>query len=187
MRPGRHPSAGLAGQLLVAHPGLVDPNFRRTVVFMSAHDEEGALGVVMNRPLGKTLGDLSADFAVTTLADVPVFGGGPVQVEKLILAAWRMHPEGDGFKLFFGIEPEKAMALAGEDDGYLQLRAFAGYSGWTAGQLDNELKHHTWVVTEMPFDLFDLPEDRRLWREVLGRQGDDWRLLAGEPDDPAAN
>ncbi|MGA3008601.1 MAG: YqgE/AlgH family protein [Opitutaceae bacterium] len=173
----------LAGQLLLAHPGMRDPNFGRTVVLMSAHDSAGAMGVVLNRPLGKHLGELNGEFALGALSDVPVFKGGPVKTGQLLLAAWQFRP--DGFKLYFGIEPVKAEQLR-SDEG-LQLRAFLGYSGWSGGQLENELKHNTWIVTPVSGDLLQQAQGVELWRTVLGGMGPEWKLLAGEPEDPATN
>ena len=94
----RHGTSGnpesLAGSLLVAHPSLRDPNFRRTVILMTTHGEDGAMGVVLNRPLLKRLGQLGGDFALGELSDVPIFSGGPVQTEQLIIAAWKAHASG---------------------------------------------------------------------------------------------
>ncbi len=177
-----HPS--LAGSLLLAHPAMPDGHFRRTVVLLTAHNGDGALGVVLNRPLGQRLGLWGAgDFALGPLADVPLFQGGPVQTEQLIFAAWR--PNLQGFRLHFGVDTEKAVQLLAEDG--IQLRAFLGYSGWSAGQLENELQQNTWVVAAAPSDLFTRPPDQSLWRAVLGREGAEWRLLAEEPDDPEQN
>jgi putative transcriptional regulator len=173
----------LVGSLLLAHPALRDSNFRRTVILMSAHSAEGAMGVVLNRPAGQRLGELNGEFSMGPLASVPVFRGGPVETEQLILAAWQPHD--DGFKLYFGIEPEKALQLAVEEGTH--LRAFLGYSGWSAGQLEGELKQNTWVVTSVPSDLMSHAADDGLWRTVLGGVSHDWRLLANEPEDPTQN
>jgi putative transcriptional regulator len=173
----------LAGSLLLAHPAMRDPNFRRSVVLMSAHDAGGAMGVVLNRPLGKRLGQLSGDFALGALASVPLFTGGPVQNEQLVLAAWQVRP--DGFRLHFGIEPDRAVALLAEEGTH--VRGFLGYSGWSAGQLENEMKQHTWIVSDVPEDLLTHSQEENLWRTVLGREGAEGRLLAGEPDDPEQN
>lgn len=172
-----------AGTLLLAHPAMRDPNFRRSVVLMSAHNAEGAMGVVLNRPLGKRLGELSGDFAMGPLAGVPVYTGGPVQTEQLVLAAWQQRD--DGFRLHFGIDPEKAQQLI--DDEGTHVRAFLGYSGWSGGQLENEMKMKTWVVADVPEDLLDHAQDEELWRIVLGREGAEWKLLANEPEDPEGN
>jgi putative transcriptional regulator len=173
----------LAGSLLLAHPAMRDPNFRRSVILMSAHSSDGAMGVVLNRPLGKRLGELSGDFALGALAGVPLFTGGPVQNEQLVLAAWQVRE--DGFRLHFGIEPDKAQQLLAEEGTH--VRGFLGYSGWSAGQLENEMKHKTWIVADVPEDLLTQSQDEALWRTVLGREGAEWRLLAGEPDHPEEN
>lgn len=173
----------LAGSLLLAHPTLRDPNFRRAVVLMSAHNAEGSMGVVLNRPLGRRLGELSGDFALGPLAGVAMFCGGPVQPEQLLLVAWQTRA--DGFRLQFGIEPGKAGQLLA--DGDTEVRAFRGYSGWSAGQLENELKAETWVVADVPPDLLAQAPGDGLWRAVLSAQGVEWRLDANEPDDPGVN
>ena len=173
----------LAGSLLLAHPSMRDPNFRRSVVLMSAHNAEGAMGVVLNRPLGKRLGELSGDFALGPLAGVPLFTGGPVQTDQLVLAAWQARD--DGFRLHFGVEPDKALQLLNEDGTH--VRGFLGYSGWSAGQLENEMKLRTWIVADVPEDLLSHTQDESLWKTVLSREGAEWRLLADEPDDPAVN
>lgn len=186
-RPEDSTPAGkeLAGSLLLAHPGLRDPHFRKTVVLLSSHNPEGAMGVVLNRPLGRTLGSLSASFALGALADVPLYAGGPVQKEQVLLCAWHVHPGGEGFRLYFGIDLDKAEQLRGEEG--VELRAFLGYSGWTAGQLENELEHDTWVLAQVGTDLTAFQADERLWRGLLGSVDPEWKLLADEPDDPSAN
>src|SRR4051812_5635172 len=128
---GKSSQESLAGALLLAHPSLRDPNFRRAVVLMSAHGPEGAMGVVLNRPLGRRLGELKGDFALGPLAGVPLCQGGPVEDKQLVLVAWQTRE--DGFRLHFGIEPDKALQLLDEDG--TTLRAYVGYSGWSAGQL----------------------------------------------------
>ena len=173
----------VAGSLLLAHPSLRDPNFRRSVVLMSLHNAEGAMGVVLNRPAGKRLAEVTGEFALTALARVPVFHGGPVQPERLVLAAWQARP--DGFRLHFGVEPAQATELLSEEGTH--VRAFLGYSGWSAGQLENEMQASTWIVADVPGDLLSHPQDDNLWRAVLGREGAEWRLLAGEPEDLERN
>lgn len=183
MRERRVTKETLAGSLLLAHPALRDPNFRHCVVLMSAHNAEGAMGVVLNRPLGKRLGELSGDFALGPLATVPLFKGGPVQTDQLVLVAWQIHPE--GFRLHFGVDPDKARELL-EENG-TQIRGFLGYSGWSAGQLENEMRANTWIVADVPEDLLTHSQDDSLWRTVLSREGAEWRLLANEPDEPELN
>jgi len=173
----------LAGSLLLAHPVLRDPNFRRTAVLMSTHGPEGAMGVVLNRPLGKRLGELKGDFALGPLAPTPIFAGGPVQTDQLILAAWQS--TGTSFQLHFGIDPDKAIQMLADES--TRLRAYLGYSGWSAGQLENELKFGTWIVASPPADLFERPMHEGLWRGLLSEEGDEWRLLVDEPDEPGQN
>lgn len=172
-----------AGSLLLAHPVMRDPNFKRSVVLMSVHNAEGAMGVVLNRPMERRLGELNGDFALGPLASVPLFKGGPVHPEQLIIAAWQSRP--DGFRLHFGIEPDRAIQLLSEEGTH--VRAFLGYSGWSAGQLEEEMKHNAWVVATVPEDLLSQPQTEVLWRTVLGREGAEWRLFASEPEDPAQN
>lgn len=186
MKPRRAPpSEYLSGSLLLAHPALRDGNFRRTVVLLSSHDADGAVGVVLNRPQGRFLGEVDPVFALGPLASVPVYTGGPVQPEQLLLCAWRILPEEGGFRLHFGLDPAKAEALVGTDD--LHFRAFLGYSGWSAGQLENEMEHNTWVLTGIPGDLASYSPGEGLWRELLAGIDHEWKLLADEPDDPSAN
>jgi putative transcriptional regulator len=173
----------LAGSLLLAHPVLRDPNFRRTAILMSTHGPEGAMGVVLNRPFGKRLGELKGDFALGPLASTPIFNGGPVQTEQLILAAWQSRE--DTFQLHFGIDPDKAVQLLSDET--TRLRAYLGYSGWSAGQLEDELKSGTWIVASPPADLFERPMQEALWRSLLADEGDEWRLMADEPDEPDKN
>jgi len=177
------PPASLAGSLLLAHPVLRDPNFRRTVILMSVHNPEGAMGVVLNRPTGKHLAQLDEAFALSELAKVPIYHGGPVQREQLILIAWQ--PQPDGFRLHFGLDAEKASLLT-EEPG-TQVRGFLGYAGWSAGQLEGEMGQKTWIVAAAPPDLLQHAPDDSLWSAVLGELDPDWKLLANEPDDTTLN
>jgi putative transcriptional regulator len=177
------PTESLAGSLLLAHPVLRDPNFRRTAVLMSTHGPEGAMGVVLNRPLGKRLGELKSDFALGPLSATPIFTGGPVQTDQLILAAWQSRE--DAFQLHFGIDPEKAAQMLSDES--TRLRAYLGYSGWDAGQLERELKSGTWIVASPPADLFERPMKEALWRSLLSEEGEQWRLLVDEPEEPGKN
>lgn len=175
----------LAGSLLLAHPALRDPNFRRAVILLSAHDEDGAMGVVLNRPLGRSLGELSPLFAEGPLARVPLYAGGPVQSKQVVICGWRFHGLDNAFRLHFGLPPERAAELQAEDG--LHLRAFLGYSGWSGGQLETELRRDTWVVSPIPANLMTFTQDDGLWRGILRELNHEWKVLADEPDDPSAN
>lgn len=183
-RPSPEFSA-LAGSLLLAHPSMRDPNFRRSVVLLSAHDDKGAMGVVLNRPLGKRLGQLNAEFALSPLAAVPLFQGGPVQTDQVLLCGWRFHSDGSGFQLMFGMDPQKAAEAQAEEG--LKLRAFLGYAGWEGGQLENELKQNTWVVTSLLAGVLDQDQDETLWKSILTGLSHDWTLLINEPEEPERN
>src|SRR5438132_14241709 len=110
------PSSGsLAGSLLVAHPNMLDPNFRRTVLFISEHDpNEGALGVIINRPLDRQVVDLASEIPPAGLAAVPVFLGGPVGKNQLMFAALEWQ-KGEGLKLNHHVALEQASDAAGEN------------------------------------------------------------------------
>ena len=175
----------LAGQLLLAHPALRDPNFRRTVILLSAHNGDGAMGVVLNRPLDKQLGELNAAFALGPLAGVPVYAGGPVEPEQLVIVSWQWLKADSAFQLHFGIEPDKAAELVGSPG--VTLRAFLGYAGWSKGQLENELRHDTWLATAVEDEMLGKTDGVGLWRQILGSMAPELKLLADEPEDPTVN
>src|SRR5216117_1227104 len=134
----------LAGSLLVAHPNMLDPNFRRTVLFISAHDPaEGALGLIINRPLDKQVSDLVTETPPAGLADVPVFLGGPVGKNQLMFAAFECQ-KGEGFKLNHNVDLKEASEWSGQKSA--PIRAFVGYAGWGAGQLEAEVKQKAWLL-----------------------------------------
>jgi putative transcriptional regulator len=185
MKARRTSHDSLAGQLLLSHPAMKDPNFGRTVVLLSAHDPDGALGVVINRPVGKRLGEIGPEFAVGPLAKVPLYHGGPVETGKLILAGWRWQEHSGDFELQFGLDPQRAEMLA--LDPRATVRGFLGYSGWSKGQLEKEMKQQTWFVAG-PADYNLSSEDGPgLWRLILGSMDPELKLLADEPEDPSKN
>src|SRR4029077_12471774 len=122
-----------AGSLLVAHPNMLDPNFRRTVLFISEHDPgEGALGVIINRPLDRQVADLVTDTPPAGLAEVPVFLGGPVGKNQLMFAAFEWK-KGDGVKLSHNVVLEQSSAAAGGKD-LVTICAFMCCAGRGVGQ-----------------------------------------------------
>ena len=183
-RTARKP-ASLAGQLLLAHPALRDPNFKRTVVLLSAHNVDGAMGVVLNRPLDKQLGELNPEFALGPLAGVPVYAGGPVEPQQLVIVSWEWLETDSAFQLHFGLEPDKAAELVGSPG--VTLRAFLGYAGWSKGQLENELKHDTWLTATVDGEILGKVEGVGLWRQILCMIDPELKLLADEPEDPTRN
>jgi len=181
-----HPKRNLAGSLLLAHPAMLDPNFRRTVILLSAHNEDGALGVVLNRPVGKTLGDFSSDYTDGLLSGVPVFTGGPVSDRQIILSAWHAESSMGMFRLYFGIDPEKAKELMSAPENLI-VRAFVGHAGWGEGQLEDEIEQNAWIVSPVAPDLINRFEGVDLWRTILGNISPELRFLADAPDDPSVN
>lgn len=187
LSPGSPDPPGYSGSLLLAHPALQDPNFKSTVVLLSAHTpQDGALGVVLNRPLGKTLAQHDPEFALSALADMPLYSGGPVSTGEMILAAWKWTGDGSTFRLYFGLTPERACELVQEDPG-LALRGFMGYSGWSEGQLEGEVEQNAWVISPMiGSEMADIPEED-LWRHLLLRHKPELLFLSDTPDDPSVN
>jgi putative transcriptional regulator len=176
----------LAGSLLVAHPSLLDSHFKRTVVLMTAHSaEEGSLGVIVNRPLNQTLGQYDSELAGTEFAAVPLYEGGPVGSDEMILVAWKWASEAGTFKLYFGIDENQARQIL-EDDPEFELRGFIGHSAWGDGQLEDELEVTAWLVCPLSPDL-ELLEGLAMWRAMLAQQGPKMHLLAEEPDDLSMN
>src|SRR6478672_5328016 len=125
----------LAGSRLVAHPNMLDPNFRRAVLFISAHDaEDGALGVILNRPLHNQVADLVNEAPPEGLGDVPGFLGGPVGKTQPMFAAFEWQ-KGEGLKLNHNVGIDEAHQLVEDDPA--SIRAVVGYAGWSAGQVED--------------------------------------------------
>jgi putative transcriptional regulator len=181
---GETSSRSFARSLLVAHPNMLDPNFRRTVLYISEHDpNEGALGVIINRPLDRQVADLVTDTPPTGLADVPVFLGGPVGKNQLMFAAFEWKKD-DGLTLSHNIALEKANAAAGEKN---LICAFVGYAGWGAGQLESEVKQKAWLLQKANPSLLELDRLPNLWFDIMRSLGPWYKMLAAAPDDPSLN
>jgi putative transcriptional regulator len=180
----------LRGKLLVATPPLVDENFDRSVVLLLEHGDEGALGVILNRPTGDDVEGMLEAWAPYAARPRVLFEGGPVEPAALIgLArmdraqvtdAWAPVMERLGTvdlrRTPAEVEPEVET-----------LRLFVGYSGWAAGQLEAELEAGAWIVADAAPDDAFAPDPESLWRDVLGRQRGSTKWLANFPDDLSAN
>ena len=178
-------SRSFAGSLLVAHPNMLDPNFRRTVLFISEHDpSEGALGVIINRPLDRQVADLVTDAPPAGLAEVPVFLGGPVGKNQLMFAAFEWQ-KGEGLKLNHNVALEQASDAAREK--FVTICAFVGYAGWGAGQLENELNQKAWLLQKANPSLLRLERLPNLWFDIMRSLGPWYKMLAAAPDDPSLN
>lgn len=180
----------LTGRLLVATPVLGDPNFDRTVVLVLEHADEGAVGLVLNRPSGTAVGEPLPEWDDVTASPSVIFVGGPVSRSAVIGLArgrdqaptdvWRPVVAGVGIVDLAG-RPEDVSAAVSD------LRLFAGYAGWGGGQLEAEIGAGAWWVVEAhPADaLSDHPEG--LWSAVLERQPGRLAMYAHFPADPSSN
>ncbi len=179
----------LKGKLLVSTPALFDPNFRRTVVLIGEHGDEGAMGLVLNRPSATTVGEAVPALADVTGTDAPVYVGGPVQPEAVLVLA-----QFDDLSSAAAVVAGDVGFAAGDRDLELladttrKARVFAGYAGWGPGQLELELEEESWLVEPSTgVDLFPAPGDD-LFASVLRRKGDTThQVLALMPTDPSQN
>lgn len=176
----------LQGKLIVSSPSLIDPNFRKTVVLIAHHDEEGALGLVLSRP-----SDVAAVDAVPVLdglpgADDPVFVGGPVQPDAFMVLAEFEDVEEAAAPIMDGVGFMPADAEPAEL-AIKRLRLFAGYSGWGSGQLESELEEDSWIVVDAAAEDAFADDPDVLWRTVLQRKGGPFSLMENMPYDPGLN
>ncbi|HZR11802.1 MAG TPA: YqgE/AlgH family protein [Acidimicrobiia bacterium] len=184
----------LKGRLLVASPVLTDPNFDRTVVLVLEHNDEGAIGVVLNRPSDTMLVETLPGWHSVAAAPGVVFVGGPVAPTAAIglgvaASAPDSDGEGDGWTRVLG--PLGTVDL-GRDPDELQpvvreVRVFAGYAGWAAGQLEGELQVGGWFVVDADVGDALASNPGSLWRAVLKRQRGTLSWLANYPDDISTN
>ncbi len=183
----------LVGRLLVASPKLVDPNFHRSVIFVCAHDEHAAMGIVLNRPLAPTAVDLDDQLPVWSphlSTPATAFAGGPVEPASAIgLARLRDIREADPWE---AVLPEVGILdlhcspreLPGE---IAELRVFVGYAGWGAGQLEREIAEDAWfVIPAQPHDPFT-EDPELLYHDVLRRQPGHLAMFAYFPPDASQN
>ena len=179
------------GRLLVATPSLVDPNFAGSVLLLLDHDDDGSLGVVLNRPSAITVASVLPDWAASVDPPEVLFEGGPVSPDAALAVA--LVPEAGtdpiGFRRLFdrsGIidldTPPEVLAPA-----ITRMRVFAGYSGWGSGQLQSEIDEGSWyVVDSTVHDIFD-DEPGALWSAVLRRQPGSLAWVSTRPADPTLN
>ncbi|WP_130798261.1 YqgE/AlgH family protein [Streptomyces otsuchiensis] len=177
------------GRLLVAATALTDPSFRRSVVLVLQHDEDGAIGVVLNRPGDTPVSELLEKWAPLAGEPAVAFSGGPVALDAVLALA--VVPRGAplGWRRVSGaigiVDLDAPPAVLA--DAVRSLRVFVGYAGWGAGQLEEELEEGAWYVVDAePGDLC-VEDPTPLWRSVLRRQGGNLAMLATYPDDPSLN
>jgi putative transcriptional regulator len=179
----------LRGRLLVATPPLVDPNFDRSVVLVLEHGEEGALGIILNRPTDASLASVLPEWHPLASAPGVVFSGGPVATEAVIALARGGNESAAGWVSVLG---EIGTVDVGGDPVDLDfplraLRIFVGYAGWGPAQLEAEIEQDAWfVVPTRETDPFST-DPEHLWRDVLRRQRGRIAMFANHPDDPTVN
>ncbi len=184
-------SNSLAGRLLVATPKLLDPNFHRTVVLLCLHDEHGAFGLVLNRPLEATVvADVVPAWSEHVSAPAVVFVGGPVETNAaMALGRSKTGADREGWTCLTGTTGLVNLDRDPDDlmDDLEAVRVFAGYAGWGAEQLEGEIREDAWFVVEAePGDAFT-SDPEHLWSAVLKRQPGKLAMFAFAPADPSVN
>jgi putative transcriptional regulator len=177
------------GRVLISEPFLLDPNFKRSIVLLTEHVEEGSVGFILNKPTEYKFNDLVEDFPDF---EAPVFYGGPVATNTLQF----IHKLGDMLEgsmeisegLFWGGSFETLKILVETGSVYPDdFRFFIGYSGWSPGQLNDELKINSWIVSSAKINDIFSDEPDKLWREILKGMGKKYALLASFPENPSVN
>lgn len=177
------------GKILVSEPYLPDPNFERTIVLLCEHSEEGSFGFVVNKPSEASLIDVMPDLEQL---DAPVYVGGPVQQDTLhylhsIEGLEDAVPVREG--VYWGGNFEQLVQMiqlhqVSVDD----IRFFLGYSGWSAGQLDDELKQNSWIVSDrVDHELLFKTEAAQMWQHALKLMGGRFSMFSNYPVDPRMN
>lgn len=191
MSPSASSPINLTNQFLIAMPGMVDGNFAGTVIYMCEHNEKGALGLVINRPIDINLKHLfeKVDLSLqrSDLAERPVYLGGPVQTERGFVLHERLDDEGGHYNSTLQIEGGLEMTTSRDvlealSNGAGPRKVFItlGYSGWTAGQLEEEISRNGWLNVEAdPQIIFDTPVEQR-YDKALSLLGIDRSFLMGE-------
>ena len=171
------------GKILLAEPFMVDSNFKRTVVLMCEHEEEGSLGFILNRSLDMSINDLISDFPEINST---VYYGGPVQTDTIhyIHNAGELLDESQEIAngIYWGGNFEQLKALIRE--GLIKerdIQFFVGYSGWSSLQLTEEMNMGSWVVADLD-DNYLFREKENLWEQVMGNKGDAFTIIAQMPD-----
>jgi len=177
------------GILLIAEPFLKDPHFTRSVALICEHDQEGTVGFVLNKPFDETLDSLMRNFEGFP---VPVFYGGPVQINTIhFLHQYpKLIPGGQQIlkDIYWGGDFEIASQLIKNNEIDLaKIRFFIGYSGWSKGQLKEELKEKTWITASATSNLIFHSSPDKIWKDSLRQLGGDYEMMINYPIDPQLN
>jgi len=176
------------GKILIAEPFLNDVYFKRSIVFLTEHNDEGSIGFVLNKPVNLQINEVINDFP---LFDSNISIGGPVSTNTVHY----IHTLGD---IIPNSVPVCANIYWGGDFDFIkhlfqmgeikegQIRFFLGYSGWQAGQLENELEQNSWMITEVAPAAIMNPNNK-LWKNTLSQLGDKYKIWADFPENPGLN
>ncbi len=177
------------GQLLLDSGQLRGSFFQRTVVLICQHDAEGAFGLVLNRATGSNAGDVIVADLPDTLKASPLYLGGPVQPSALsFLHTDAFIPDANVMpNLSLGHSLDALVELGESFSATRRIRMFAGYAGWSPGQLEDEMKRKAWLTHPASIDLVFDPKPEQLWQTILRNKGWKWRLIADMPEDPSLN
>jgi putative transcriptional regulator len=177
------------GILLIADPFLKDPNFARTVVLLCEHQEKGSFGFVINKLFDQSLDELVPEILVN---NIPVFFGGPVQMDTIHFVHQQPELIEGGFEIIPGIywggRFESVVELI--NDGRLdmnKIKFFIGYSGWSSGQLESEFNEKSWILSESDAALIFDEKEQNIWQQSLKNLGNNFAIMANFPIDPSLN
>jgi len=175
----------LEGSLILADPSLRDPGFSRSVLLLTNHaHDDGAVGFILNKPMGKKVADLIEIDSMRELGELPVFLGGPVNQDQLTFASLTWDAQAE--QLDFDTHLASDEALHRLREGF-QVRAFVGYSGWSEGQLESELKRRSWITRKPVPGVVSAGAEEGMWGELLSSMGPYYRMLAAAPERPELN
>jgi putative transcriptional regulator len=177
------------GAILISEPFLPDSNFKRTVIMLCEHNDEGTFGLIINKPMSFKVNEAIEDFPEL---DMDLYSGGPVENNTLHF----LHSFGDSLEgsieimdgLYWGgnFEILKILIANGEISS-TEVRFFLGYSGWSSGQLDDELKEKSWIVAKSKPEFVFQNNDEGLWREILKSMGGQYQIMSNFPESPLLN
>ena len=177
------------GKFLISEPFLPDPNFKRSVVYITEHNNQGTVGYILNRPLDTTLGAVINDLGEL---ETSVRMGGPVQLDTLHFIH-RIDELGDEESkiaegIYWGGNFEKLKVLINQKRvKAVDIQFFIGYSGWEVGQLEREIGENSWIVTEGPGEYIFSKKPESIWKDILSDMGSKFEMISNYPEDPTLN
>jgi putative transcriptional regulator len=179
----------LKGQLILDNGKLQGSFFHRTVILICQHDEEGAFGLVLNRSTKNKVGDALVANLPDTIKDETLYLGGPVQPQALsFLHNDAFIPDANVMpNLNLGHSLDSLLEISESFSTSQRVKIFAGYAGWSPGQLEDEMKRDTWMTHPASIDLVFHPNPDQLWKAILSEKGWKYRLIAEAPEDPSLN